>query len=140
MLLDLRTGKRRGVAESLDGVPTAPASMNERSAAFAVTLGERNLGARALDLTDSRLKTAWTVAAGRDDLQSVPLLAGGHAAVLHLWSTPESKFGWSVDVLDPTGRRVQNIRGDTPLERPPSIALANDALILLVENRVEVYR
>jgi hypothetical protein len=45
-----------------------------------------------------------------------------------------------VDVLDPTGRRVQNIRGDTPLERPPSIALANDALILLVENRVEVYR
>ncbi|HZN62214.1 MAG TPA: PQQ-binding-like beta-propeller repeat protein [Planctomycetota bacterium] len=140
MLLDLRTGKRRGVAEDLDGVAAAPASMNDRMAAFAVRRDLRDLGTRALDLTDSRLKTAWSVAAGREELQAVPLLAGGHAAVLHLTATPEGKFEWSVDLLEPGGRRVQNIRGETPLERPPSIALANDALILLVENRIEVYR
>ncbi len=140
MLLDLRTGKRRGVAEGLDGLPVAPASMNDRVVAFAVRRGDVTLGARALDLADSRLKTAWTVAAGREDLQLVPLLAGDHAAVLHLAATADGKFDWSVDLLDSGGRRVQNIRGDSPLERPPSFALANDSLILLVENKVEVYR
>ena len=80
------------------------------------------------------------MAGERDEMQSMPLLAGKQAAVLHMAATTEGKFEWSVDVLDPSGKRVQNIRGDTPLERPPSIALANDSLILLVENRIEVYR
>jgi len=140
MLLDLRSGKRRGVAEGLDGIPAPPASMNDRVAAFAVRQGDRSLGVRALDLADSRLKRAWGVAGRLEDRQSVPLLAGSHAATLHMSATPEGKFEWSVDVLDSTGKRVQNIHGDSPLERPPSFALANNALILLLDNRVEIYR
>jgi hypothetical protein len=140
VLLDHRTGKLRGVAENLDGVPAAPASMNDRYAAFAVRRGNRNLGARALDLADSRLKTAWSLEGDRDELQTVPLLAGPNAAVLRLGETPEGKFDWSVDLLDSEGKRLQNIKGDVPLERPPSIALANDGLVLLVDNKVEVFR
>ncbi|HZL70876.1 MAG TPA: PQQ-binding-like beta-propeller repeat protein [Planctomycetota bacterium] len=140
MLLDLRSGKRRGVAEGLDGIPASPAAMNNRVAAFAVRREDRNLGVRALDLSDSRLKSAWTADVKRDVLQSVPLLAGGHAAVLHMSATPEGKFEWSADVLDSSGKRVQNISGDSTLERPPSFALASDGLVLLLDNRIEVYR
>jgi hypothetical protein len=140
MLLDLRSGKRRGVAEDLDGVPAPPVSICERTAAFAVRRGDENFGARAVDLTDSRMKTLWVADARRDELQSVPLLAGSHAAVLGFSATPEIKIDWSVEVLDSTGRRLQNIRGESPLERPPSIAVANVGLILLVDNKVEVYR
>jgi len=140
MLIDPRNGKRKGVAENLDGTPSTPVAMDERRVVVAVRRGDRSLGVRSLDLTDSRLKTAWSLPAARGALQSVPLLAEGFAAVLHLAATPDGKFTASVDLLDPSGRKVQNIGSEAPLERPPSIALANDALILLVENRVEVYR
>jgi hypothetical protein len=139
MLLDLRSGKRRGVAENLDGIPMGPVAMNDKVAAFAVRRGDRTLGVRALDLSDSRLKSAWTVDCRRDD-QPVPLLAGGHAAVLTMSATEEGKFEWTVAILDSAGGRVQNIRGDSKLERPPSFAIATVGLILLLDNKIEVHR
>jgi tetratricopeptide (TPR) repeat protein len=140
MLLDLRSGKRRGVAESLDAVPMAPASMTDRAAAFSVKREGRGSGARAVDLADPRLKVTWAADGGRDRLQSVPLLAGDKAVVLHLAADEEGKFEWSLELLDSTGRRLQNIKGESPLERPPSIALANDSVVLFVDNKVEVYK
>ena len=140
MLLDLRSGKRLGVAETLDAVPMAPASMTDRAAAFAVRREGRGSGARAIDLADSRMKLTWSADGGRERLQSVPLLAPDRAVVLHLAADEEGKFVWAVELLDSTGRRLQNIKGDSPLERPPSIALANDSVVLFVDNKVEVYK
>jgi outer membrane protein assembly factor BamB/TolA-binding protein len=139
-LIDLRNGKLRGLTDRLDGIPGTPVAMDDRRVAFATRGGDRAVKVRALDLSDSRMREAWSLVPDRRTLQSVPLLAEGTAAVLHLAATPEGKFEFSADLLDGTGRVVQNIRGAAPVDRPPFAALANDSLILLVENRVEVYR
>ncbi len=141
MVVDLRTGKLKALAERLDwGEGTVPVAMDDKVAVVATPMRDRSTVLRALDPNDPMLRQLWTWKGEREAVATVPALAAGHVVALQVFRTPDGKFEHSAAVLESGGRLLQNVVGDAPAERPAALALANDSLLLLVENRVEFWK
>jgi outer membrane protein assembly factor BamB/TolA-binding protein len=139
-VIHLKSGKLVRVRENLEagdpryllvGGETAYVVSRETDGSFAV---------RAVALED--LEVRWTAAAGggRDGTLLPPALVRDHVVVTFFEQGADGKYGAGASLLDKGGIVVQNIRGERIFERPPLGAVVRNAVVLSVDNRVDVYR
>lgn len=142
LVIDLKSGKLRAYAERLDWPDRTDGRvpMDDARVVIASRIDDRTTVVRALDPADPALKELWSVRLEDEVLAVPPQLTASHTVVMRVRRVDGGKFTWSADVLDARGKAVQNMSGADPVERSPSCAPTNDALLLFVENRVEFHK
>ncbi|MBI2932986.1 MAG: PQQ-binding-like beta-propeller repeat protein [Planctomycetes bacterium] len=140
-LVDLRHGKLVRVNDVIP-VEQEPQVLVDDAAAYVVSPAPERNGVLALGIPFEKLVPSWMT---EMDLPG-PLVglglraAADHLVVFGVGAAETRRFHFAAAILDKTGKVVQNIKGGDPSRRAAGCDLAGDALFILADNRVEVYR